>query len=172
LDVGCGNGKSSAHLREHGCVVTGIDISETAVNICRERLPDALFLPADAACLPFPDQAFDLVLLVHVLEHLGAPDRTKAIEEAWRVLVEGGTLYIQSFSVRDLRNGKGERIGDNSYRRGNGINYHYFDETEILSLVPSGCQFDLEEVSDPVRFGLEGDARVRWRCRMLRPPRP
>ena len=37
LDIGCGAGKHSLHLQEKGFKVTGIDISPSAVEVCRRR---------------------------------------------------------------------------------------------------------------------------------------
>lgn len=37
LDVGCGAGRVSLYLQERGYEVTGIDVSQRAVEICRER---------------------------------------------------------------------------------------------------------------------------------------
>lgn len=169
LDIGCGNGKSTAHLLEQGCEVTGIDVSETAVRVCQERFPSARFVVADASKLPFPDGSFDLVLLVHVLEHLDAPSRQQAMLEAWRVLAEGGTVYLQAFSRQDLRYGKGASgVEEHSFQRGNGIVYHYFDADEIAGLMPRDSMAECTERTDPVRFSKD-EARVRWVCRFLRP---
>ncbi|MDD3399033.1 MAG: class I SAM-dependent methyltransferase [Candidatus Methanomethylophilaceae archaeon] len=169
LDIGCGNGKSTAYLLESGCEVTGIDVSETAVQGCRERFPSAAFQVADATLLPFPDGSYDLVLMVHVLEHLDSDSRTQAMQEAWRVLAEGGTIYLQAFNRQDLRYGKGEKgTEEHSFRRGNGIVYHYFDADEIASLAPEGCLTFCKEQVDPVRFAND-ERRARWVCRFLRP---
>lgn len=37
LDIGCGAGRTALYLQEHGCQVTGIDISPLAVEVCRRR---------------------------------------------------------------------------------------------------------------------------------------
>lgn len=37
LDVGCGAGRIGTYLQEQGHEVVGIDLSERAVEICRER---------------------------------------------------------------------------------------------------------------------------------------
>jgi SAM-dependent methyltransferase len=50
-------------------------------------------LHADITKLPIPDDSFDLVLCLHVLEHV--PDDRRAIRELFRVLRPGGTAVIQ-----------------------------------------------------------------------------
>jgi succinoglycan biosynthesis protein ExoA len=48
---------------------------------------------ADVTDLPFADESFDLVVCLHVLEHV--PDDRKAIAEFLRVLRPGGTAVLQ-----------------------------------------------------------------------------
>ncbi len=48
---------------------------------------------ADICNLPFEDNAFDIILCNHVLEHI--PNDTKAMKELYRVLKPGGTGVFQ-----------------------------------------------------------------------------
>ena len=99
LDVGCGNGYVLSKYASEGADVTGIDITPTAVNICRERF--ALlglrgdFQVADAQRLPFSSDTFDCVCSMGVLHHV--PDTEKAVAEIWRVLKPGGRLIIMMY---------------------------------------------------------------------------
>jgi predicted SAM-dependent methyltransferase len=48
---------------------------------------------ADICNLPFEDDAYDVILCNHVLEHI--PDDTKAMQELYRVLKSGGMAILQ-----------------------------------------------------------------------------
>jgi SAM-dependent methyltransferase len=48
---------------------------------------------ADICDLPFEDNAYDVILCNHVLEHI--PDDTKAMQELYRVLKPGGMAILQ-----------------------------------------------------------------------------
>lgn len=54
-------------------------------------LAKGVSLIADAHDLPFPDNGFDLVVAVAVLEHVANPQRV--VEEIWRVLKPRGYVY-------------------------------------------------------------------------------
>ena len=41
LDLGCGTGKNSIFLAERGSIVTGVELSDTALNIANERAEEA-----------------------------------------------------------------------------------------------------------------------------------
>ena len=170
LDVGCGNGKTVAALLQKECVVTGIDVSASAIEHCRDHFADAgNFLEGDATALPFPDSTFDLVLLIHLLEHLDGDARRRSVQEAIRVTAPGGLVFIRAFSRDDLRYGKGERTGEHSFRRGNGISYHYFDRIELEGLFPLESDLDIRVKRDEVKFGSDADFRSRFECLFYRP---
>jgi SAM-dependent methyltransferase len=83
LDVACGTGEWLAYLREGGAEVSGIDISEFAIQACRQRFGDAEFHCGPAEELPFADRRFDLVTCMGSLEHF--MDKPRALREMTRV---------------------------------------------------------------------------------------
>ena len=99
LDVGPGDGWPSlplAHARPDLSVV-GVDPSPRRTEVCvrnarRLALPNACFLTADAACLPFCDAAFDYAVASHSLEE--ADDPVDVFAELSRVLRPGGALRV------------------------------------------------------------------------------
>ena len=70
LDVACGLGRLLEAAREYGVQMSGIDLSEVAVNIARKNVPEALIEVDNAELLPFADEAFDLVTCIGSLERL------------------------------------------------------------------------------------------------------
>ena len=94
LDVGCGAGPLLAALRQRGAVVTGVDSSRKMLELARQRLGDGADLrPADLSRpLPFPDGAFDDVIVCLVLHYL--QDWTAPLAELRRVLAPGGRLIV------------------------------------------------------------------------------
>jgi ubiquinone/menaquinone biosynthesis C-methylase UbiE len=85
LDVACGTGFLTRHLRGE---VTGIDQSETMLEIARDRCPHATFMQGDALELPFADSSFERVFTGHFYGHLRAGDRERFLSEARRVASE------------------------------------------------------------------------------------
>ncbi|NNF24016.1 MAG: class I SAM-dependent methyltransferase [Rhodobacteraceae bacterium] len=90
LDFGAGSGLLSAHFQPlvRSVIATDRDVSEFAVDgMDIHQTPDAT--------LPFADRSFDLVLLNHVIEHVGTRDeQALCLSEILRVLRPGGVLYL------------------------------------------------------------------------------
>jgi SAM-dependent methyltransferase len=85
LEVGCGDGAllSELHRRGFGGALAGVEISEAAVRIARERPELELVELYDGSALPFPDASYELGVLSHVLEHV--PDPPALLREVARV---------------------------------------------------------------------------------------
>jgi SAM-dependent methyltransferase len=97
LDLGCGTGEVSAQLIRLGYEVWGLDIAEPMVRYARDRCRSNRFRVGDMERLPFPDDTFDAVVCLGVIEYLAADDR--ALREIWRVLRPGGTAVISTPSA-------------------------------------------------------------------------
>jgi SAM-dependent methyltransferase len=89
LDIGCGDGRAGKLLQCLGMDYTGLDVSDSAVELClREKLHALRHDMAEP--LPFEDCCFDLVTVFEVLEHLFLPHA--AFGEIVRVLKPGGVV--------------------------------------------------------------------------------
>lgn len=72
LEIGCGEGHQTLALQALAGQVHGIDVSPTAIERARDRVPGAQFAAADVARQPWGDQAgrFDLVVACEVLYYI------------------------------------------------------------------------------------------------------
>lgn len=105
LDVGCGIGGSSLYLADKfHAQATGITLSPVQANRATERAKEATlsdrsqFLVANAQAMPFGDDSFDLVWSLESGEHM--PDKTKFLQECYRVLKPGGKLIMVTWCHR------------------------------------------------------------------------
>jgi SAM-dependent methyltransferase len=85
LDVACGTGFLTAHLRGD---VVGLDQSERMLAVAREQVPGAQFVQGDALALPFEEGAFERVFTSYFYCHLEEPERERFVGEARRVAPE------------------------------------------------------------------------------------
>ena len=95
LDVGCGTGFLTRHLRGE---VTCLDQSPSMLAIVARRLPEAQLVQADAPPLPFPADTFERVVAGHFYGHLDAETRALFISEARRVAPE---LVVVDSALRE-----------------------------------------------------------------------
>ena len=91
LDVGAGIGTFLAMARDQGWQVAGTEVSTSAQALARSRHGIEL-VNGQAEDLRLPSNAFDVVTLWHVLEHVPSPSRLLRICHA--ALVPGGSIVI------------------------------------------------------------------------------
>jgi len=98
LDIGCGNGNCCLRLKNLGFEVRGLDIDEK-----RFKYKDEIdFTRCDIASgLPFPDNSFDYIIFLEVIEHLRDP--YFVIKEISRILRESGSLIISTPNILNLK---------------------------------------------------------------------
>ncbi|WP_202840282.1 class I SAM-dependent methyltransferase [Luteimonas saliphila] len=72
LEVGCGEGHQTLSLQQLADEVYGIDVSPTAIERARQRVPGAQFAATDIGHQPWGDQRarFDLVVACEVLYYI------------------------------------------------------------------------------------------------------
>jgi SAM-dependent methyltransferase len=91
LDIGADNGVISYLLRRRGGSWASADLDPRAVESIRELVGDDVH-QLDGARTPFPDAAFDQVVVVDYLEHI--EDDAGFARELARILKPGGSVII------------------------------------------------------------------------------
>ncbi len=98
LEVGCAGGPLIKILAAEGYSnITGIDLSENAIELCKKRgIENAMVM--DAAKTLFKDNEFDLLIASDILEHI--EDDHSALAEWKRILKPNGILivFVPAFS--------------------------------------------------------------------------
>ncbi len=88
LDIGAGEGQISRLAADAGAEVVGIDPTRAQIAVASDRAGGPTYARAEAAALPFADEAFDAAVACLVFEHIHDVD--DAIAEVARVLEPGG----------------------------------------------------------------------------------
>lgn len=98
LDVACGTGliaRLAAERVGSSGTVTGLDLSPDMIKVAREVSPlSVAWHVGDATSLPFPDDAYDVVLCQMGLMFM--QDRHAAVAEMRRVTAPGGRVVINT----------------------------------------------------------------------------
>lgn len=93
LDVGCGTGEYTTAMAPGFSQVDAIDIEPERLEFYKGDHPKNVNVQSMSVNeLDFPDQTFDMVTMVEVLEHLTDP--VQALSEIKRVLKVGGGLLL------------------------------------------------------------------------------
>jgi demethylmenaquinone methyltransferase/2-methoxy-6-polyprenyl-1,4-benzoquinol methylase len=106
LDLATGSGDLLISLLRRNpniTEVTGLDISENMLALCRQRISRhklterAGLVNADATSCPFADKTFDVITMSFGIRN--TPDLLRSLSEIYRLLKPGGMTLILEFSM-------------------------------------------------------------------------
>jgi len=95
-ELGCGQGHVLRFLVGQRLIaeenIYAVDQSGKAVEFTAAQLPKAQVMVQDICKLAAPKEAFDVALLMEIIEHLDHPE--PALTNIWNVLKPGGVFYL------------------------------------------------------------------------------
>jgi ubiquinone/menaquinone biosynthesis C-methylase UbiE len=93
LEIGFGSGLTFLNLSEQYQEIWGLDLTSDVEKITdqfREKQIETFLQNGNVLAMPYPDDFFDSVLLISILEHLHPQEQEIAFREIRRVLKPGG----------------------------------------------------------------------------------
>lgn len=100
IEVGSGPGHVTAHLRELGLAIRGIDLSAAMVDLARRAHPDVMFDVGDMSALAASDASLAGLVAWYSIIHVPPAHLPAVFAEFRRVLEDGGHLLV-AFQVGD-----------------------------------------------------------------------
>ena len=101
LDIGCGAGTLDFYLANKGHDVTGIDISDKAIESCIQTAKNLELKNVKFKQVDFPKETindkFDFIIFSEVIEHL--EDDQLALKQIYKLLKGGGILILTTPSI-------------------------------------------------------------------------
>jgi len=147
LDFGCATGVFLDELRKLGSQVQGIELSGWASDYGRRSFGLDI-INKDIAQVDFPAGHFDLITLIHVIEHLADPDHVIKKLSTW--LKPGGLLVIATPDGNSL----GAKIFKNKW-------YYYIPHEHLYLFSP----LSLKKLLIANKFKVIGIEPYLWRKR-------
>lgn len=101
LDVATGTGQQALAFAKRGYAVTGVDLTESMLEIARKHDKDGLviFGAGDATHLPFREHSFDVTCVSFALHDMPFAIRTQVVGEMVRVTKTRGTIIIVDYDL-------------------------------------------------------------------------
>ncbi len=102
LDMGCGRGEILIQASRRGAKAFGFDYAIPALQIAADALAEQrdsdgiLIHCGNVQWLPYPDNSFDRVFMLDVVEHLHPEELHRALVEIRRILRSKGRLIIHT----------------------------------------------------------------------------
>jgi ubiquinone/menaquinone biosynthesis C-methylase UbiE len=118
LDIGIGSGAITKRLAAQGAQITGIDISEKMLALCREQNPDFTLYTGTFNSIPLLNESVNYVVSGFAFHETPVSARRDACQEMARVLQPGGYLclldimFASSLAMQEARKLIGDKWDD------------------------------------------------------------
>ncbi len=131
LEIGCGYGRETYEFCKISDFVYGVDISKTAIELCKKNCPQAIIQEFDGKILPFDNNKFDFVYNCFVIQHMSKEATKELIKETIRILKKGGKFLFEFLGGTYCAG-----VGKENYSGGlQGMFNNGYTEMEINNLV-------------------------------------
>jgi SAM-dependent methyltransferase len=151
LIPGIGYARNAKPFLDHGMHVTGIEISETAVALAREKLGlDITIHRGSVLDMPFDDRTYDAVFCFGLLYLLDAEGRQKLLGDCARQLVAGGPMIFTVISKEFEMYGKGQKLGEDWYEIHPGVKMFFYDAASIRREFEPFGEVEISTIDEPM----------------------
>lgn len=132
LIPGIGYGRNAQPFLEAGMAVTGIEISQTAIDLARSQMGlDITIYHGSVSAMPFESNTYDGIFSHALIHLLDGEYREKLIKDCYAQLAPSGTMIVTAVSTKSPSYGRGTELGPNRYEQHGGAQIFFYDEAAI-----------------------------------------
>ncbi|QHW30877.1 class I SAM-dependent methyltransferase [Paenibacillus rhizovicinus] len=149
LIPGFGYGRNAKIFMDNGIRVTGIEISQTAIDLARKAgLANPVF-HGSVSDMPFDDKQYDGIFCYALIHLLNKDEREKFIQACYNQLKPGGTMVFTTISKDAPMYGKGKQLGKDYYEIMDGMKMFFYDAESVDQEFGKYGQIDCSEIVEP-----------------------
>lgn len=153
LIPGIGYGRNAGIFLENGIKVTGIEISQTAINLAKSKVGLDLNIYHGSVCdMPFDNVQYDGIFCYALIHLLNQHERKKFIRDCYNQLKPGSYMVFITISKQDPKFGKGHRLSKDRYTSIKGANFFFYDADSIKREFGTYGLIDFREIEEPIKF--------------------
>ena len=152
LIPGFGYGRNAKIFTDDGFKVTGIEISETAIDLARKHFGDSIKVHhGSVSSMPFDQELYDGIFSYALIHLLNEEERRKLIEDCYNQLNPNGYMVFVSISNMDFRYGQGKEISKDTFETWPGVTLFFYDSDSVKSEFGNYGLTDAEIINEPLK---------------------
>lgn len=131
LIPGIGYGRNARPFIQNNMEVTGIEISQTAINIARQNGINNKIYHGSVSNMPFENELYDGIASFSLIHLLNEDERKKFINNCYNQLKPGGYMVFTAVSEKSPMYGKGTKLAENYYEMPYGVKLFFYNSKSI-----------------------------------------
>lgn len=155
LIPGIGYGRNAQIFRAAGMNVTGIEISQTAIEMAERHFGNELKIYHGSVTeMPFDERQYDGVFCYALIHLLDENERAKLIKDCYAQLSEKGYMIFVAISKKAHTFGQGKFIGKDRYEVFEGVKMFFYDRDSITKEFGECGLLEISEITENYPFFL------------------
>ncbi|MBT1710149.1 class I SAM-dependent methyltransferase [Fulvivirgaceae bacterium PWU5] len=153
LIPGIGYGRNAKVFQDNGMMVTGIEISRTAIEMARKHYGDSMIIfHSSVTNMPFDDLTYDGIFCYALIHLLDSGERKKLIGDCYNQLADGGYMVFTTITKEASTYGQGKLVGENRYEMFGGVNMFFYDKEIIEAEFGKAGLVEVTEIAENYPF--------------------
>ncbi len=155
LIPGIGYGRNAQIFMDNGMTVTGIEISQTAIDLAGKHFGNDLTIYHGTVTeMPFDDKLYDGIFCYGLIYLLDKKDRKKLIKDCFNQLTENGFMIFTAITKAARTYGQGTLIRKDRFEMFGGVKIFFYDKETIEEEFGDAGLFEVTEVAENYPFYL------------------
>lgn len=155
LIPGIGYGRNAQIFRENNMTVTGIEISQTAIDLAHAHFGNDLIIHHGSVTeMPFDHNRYDAIFCYALIHLLDKEERAKLIGSCYNQLKENGYMIFTTITKQAQTYGQGKYISKDRFEIFSGVHMFFYDKETIMEEFGESGLFEITEVIENYPFYL------------------
>lgn len=152
LIPGVGYGRNAKIFIDKGIDVTGIEISDSAIRLAKEKNKLDFFIHhGSVAQMPFDNNIFDGIFCYALLHLLNKKERMQFIKKCFSQLQTNGFMIFVVVSKKASMYGNGRQLSNDRFELMKGLNVYFYDLDSATKEFKDYGLIDIQEIDEPIK---------------------
>jgi SAM-dependent methyltransferase len=152
LIPGIGYGRNAKIFIENGMRVTGIEISQTAIDLARKNKLDIPIHHGSVTDMPFDDSLYGGIFSYALIHLLNSHERKKFIRDCYCQLERGGYMVFSTISKASPMYGEGKQVSKDRFESRKDVHLFFYDTDSVKQEFGQYGYIACESIEEPVKF--------------------
>ena len=152
LIPGFGYGRNARLFYDRGIKISGIEISESAIQLAKMTGIDCNIHHGSVTAMPFDKEVYDGIFCFALVHLLSKPERRNFLKSCFNQLKPGGLMIFVMASKKMSMYGEGIKLSNNRFRISNGLKVYFYDSASVVKEFADFGLIEYKEIEEPVKF--------------------
>jgi SAM-dependent methyltransferase len=155
LIPGIGYGRNAKIFIDNGMTVTGIEISQTAIDLAQKHFGNKLTIYHGSVTeMPFDNRLYNGIFCYGLIYLLNKDERKKLIRDCFHQLADNGFMVFTAITKHASIYGQGTLISKDRFEMFGGVKIFFYDNETIKEEFGNAGLFEVTEVTENYPFHL------------------